>query len=223
MAAKCSNLTTIDEFSSGGYEGVMGAVEKFEPGRGYKFETYAAMRIRGAMLDSVRACDYVPRLVRQQVSIVLKTKSELRTQLGRSPDDEELMAALVIAVDGTGHSAKTVLAEYNQLHLHGITSLNEGAYRSATDALKDWKPFTIGDVVASDEPDPSDASYYDFEAMLKGLTEDERLLIILYYREEFTMKVIGSFMGLSESRVSQLHDQIIKRLGQRITTTGCLD
>lgn len=208
MADKFGHSITFDEFRSSGYEGLIKAVEAFKPERGCQFNMYAPQRIRGAMVDYVRNLDRVPRLVRQQVAMVGKAEISLMLSLGRKPDDGELLEA--VAAEQVASKSPTtpreVLKQYHLLATHVSKSLDAEVYEG------DTRKTLVGDLISSDEPDPSDSSYDDFDYLLRGLTEDEKLIIILYYREEFTMRAIGAIMGLSESMISRSHDEIIKRL-----------
>lgn len=214
MVTKYRHAIPADEFRSSGYVGLMEAVEGFNPERGYQFNTYAPNYIRGRMVDYVRETDYVPRLVRREVAAVEQTEATLTQSLGRRPDDMELLDAVAMTpvAQRSGATPRAVLSEYHLLATHARKSLDAEIYENNS------RKVLVGDVVSSDEPDPGDSSYYDFEHLLQGLTEDEKLIIILYYREEFTMKAIGAIMGLSESRISQTHDDIIKRLKCRFGT-----
>lgn len=193
----------LDDLMSVGQFGLMEAIDAFDLTRGVKFETFCAPRIRGAILDELRSMDWVPRLVRSRSGKVNATRIRLEMELGRTPTDEEICARL--GVDD--EELKKILRDGSAVN---ITSLNRRCYQSdgsrevrEIDVIEDGRQANpLGEVQRRDLKD----------LMTKGLSRAERLIVILYYYEEMTMKEIGATLDLSESRVSQMHSSILARL-----------
>ncbi len=197
----------LDDLVSAGIFGLMDAIDAFDLGRGVKFETYCVPRIRGAMLDELRTMDWVPRLVRSKASKLNEAVKTLETKLGRSPTDAELSAQLQISV---GELEKMVL-EANAV---GLISLNKKWYE--TDSYKDVREIDILEDKKGEDPTRRIQKSDLMRLVTKGLNRNERLIIILYYYEELTMKEIGATLDLSESRVSQMHSSIVQRLQSQL-------
>jgi RNA polymerase sigma factor FliA len=201
--SKLPDKVELDDLMSAGNFGLMDAIEAFDPSRGVKFATYCSPRIRGAILDELRSMDWVPRLVRARASQLTKATQSLETNLGRKPTEQELAAVLAIDKDEFGRLQR----DANAISLVSLnTNYNEGDSEKEVreiDVLKDQK---------SEDP-LIEAQKQDLKNLLtKGLTRAERLIIVLYYYEEMTMKEIGATLDLSESRVSQMHSSIVARL-----------
>jgi len=181
----------------------MDAIDAFDPGRGVKFETYCSPRIRGSILDELRSMDWVPRLVRARASQLTKATQSLKTHLGRKPTEKETAEELDIDMEEFNRLMRDATAV-------GLVSL-EGKY-SEGDSEKNIREIDIVKDQKSRNP-VTEAQKRDLKNLLtKGLTRAERLIIVLYYYEEMTMKEIGATLDLSESRVSQMHSSIIARL-----------
>jgi RNA polymerase sigma factor for flagellar operon FliA len=193
----------LDDLISAGVFGLMDAIDAFDLNRGVKFETYCVPRIRGAMLDELRTMDWVPRLVRSKASKLNEAMKTLDTKLGRQPTDVELAAHLQISV---AELEKMVL-EANAV---GLISLNKKWYE--TDSYKDVREIDILEDKKGEDPTRRIQKTDLMRLVTKGLNRNERLIIILYYYEELTMKEIGATLDLSESRVSQMHSSIVQRL-----------
>ncbi len=197
----------IDDLISAGVFGLMDAIDAFDMERGVKFETYCVPRIRGAMLDELRTMDWVPRLVRSKASKLGEATKSLEKRYGRYPTDNEL-------------------AEYMQLPLEeleklkceaaavGLVSLNKKWYE--TDSYKDVREIDILEDKKGEDPTRRIQKGDLMRLVTKGLNRNERLIIILYYYEELTMKEIGQTLDLSESRVSQMHTSIVQRLQEQL-------
>ncbi|MDD5026537.1 MAG: FliA/WhiG family RNA polymerase sigma factor [Candidatus Peribacteraceae bacterium] len=198
----------IDDLISAGVFGLMDAIHAFDLSRGVKFETYCVPRIRGAMLDELRTMDWVPRLVRSKASRLKEAISELDTKLGRPPTSEELAKHLDISVK----ELEKMAAEANAVNL---ISLNKKWYE--TDSYKDVREIDILEDERAPDPTSSLQKMAFIQEILRGCNRTERLILILYYWEEMTMKEIGATLDLSESRVSQMHTVLIQqRLPQLI-------
>jgi RNA polymerase sigma factor for flagellar operon FliA len=194
-----------------GLLGLINAVERFEPERNIKFETYAVSRIRGSIIDELRALDWVPRSVRSWARKVEATIARLENELSRAPNDEEIATALDIGVD----EFQNILSE---ISCSSIVALDEfwGPHGASKDRVS-----LIETIEDEDAPDPSRAfrvqSLRDTLAQaIQRLPERERIVIGLYYYEGLILKEIGAVLGVTESRVSQLHTKAILRLRARI-------
>ena len=203
LHSKLPNKVELDDLISAGIFGLMDAIDAFDPARGVKFETYCSPRIRGSILDELRSMDWVPRLVRARAHQLAKATQSLETHLGRKPTKEE-----------TAEELDMDMAEFNRLQRDanavGLVSLN--TKYADDDGEKDIREIDIIKDKRSRDP-LTEAQKRDLKNLLtKGLTRAERLIIVLYYYEEMTMKEIGVTLDLSESRVSQMHSSIVQRL-----------
>jgi RNA polymerase sigma factor FliA len=193
----------LDDLISAGVFGLMDAIEAFDLSRGVKFETYCVPRIRGAMLDELRTMDWVPRLVRSKASKLNEAMKTLEAKLGRAPTDAELAQAMSISIE----ELEKMVLDANAVNL---ISLNKKWYE--TDSYKDVREIDILEDKKGEDPTRRIQKNDLMRLVTKGLNRNERLIIILYYYEELTMKEIGATLDLSESRVSQMHSSIVQRL-----------
>ena len=199
-----------EDLISFGTMGLMEAVERFDPERGLKFETYAVTRIRGSIIDQLRFQDWIPRGVRKRSRDLSEAMLRLEEKLGRAATDEELAEEMGVPRS----KLQTILAESNNLML----SLDDRYGGEASDGS-----FTLLDTVEDkNSPDPQG----EFEAgelrrrlaeAIASLPEREKLLVALYYHENMTLKEIGEVICVSESRVCQLHAQAILRLRNKLS------
>src|SRR5271156_1489311 len=188
-----------DLISAGGF----GLIDAFDLSRGVKFETYCVPRIRGAMLDELRTMDWVPRLVRSKASKLNEALKTLEARLGRTPNENELAERMEISVA----ELEKMITDANAVNL---ISLNKKWYE--TDSYKDVREIDILEDKKGEDPTRRIQKNDLMRLVTKGLNRNERLIIILYYYEELTMKEIGATLDLSESRVSQMHSSIVQRL-----------
>ncbi len=193
----------LDDLISAGVFGLMDAIEAFDLTRGVKFETYCVPRIRGAMLDELRTMDWVPRLVRSKASKLNEAMKTLEARLGRQPTEIELAKHMEISVP----ELEKMITEASAVNL---ISLNKKWYE--TDSYKDVREIDILEDKKGEDPTKRIQKNDLMRLVTKGLNRNERLIIILYYYEELTMKEIGATLDLSESRVSQMHSSIVQRL-----------
>ena len=193
----------LDDLISAGVFGLMDAIDAFDLSRGVKFETYCVPRIRGAMLDELRTMDWVPRLVRSKASKLNEAMKTLEAKLGRSPSGPELAQQLGLTVP----ELEKMILDANAVNL---ISLNKKWYE--TDSYKDVREIDILEDKKGEDPTKRIQKNDLMRLVTKGLNRNERLIIILYYYEELTMKEIGATLDLSESRVSQMHSSIVQRL-----------
>jgi len=197
----------LDDLISAGVFGLMDAIDAFDLSRGVKFETYCVPRIRGAMLDELRSMDWVPRLVRSKASKLNEAVRNVEARLGRQPTDHELADELGITVP----ELEKMMLDANAVNL---ISLNKKWYE--TDSYKDVREIDILEDKKGEDPTKRIYQNDLMRLVTKGLNRNERLIIILYYYEELTMKEIGATLELSESRVSQMHSSIVQRLQHQL-------
>ena len=201
--AKLPDKVELDDLISAGIFGLMDALDAFDPERGVKFETYCTPRVRGSILDELRSMDWVPRLVRARAHQLERALRTLEAHLGRMPTGTEIAAEMNLDMNDFHRLQKDAVAT-------GIVSLSNKFNES--DGDKDIREIDIIEDQKSQNP-LLEVQKRDLKGLLtKGLTRAERLIIILYYYEEMTMKEIGATLDLSESRVSQMHSSIIARL-----------
>lgn len=207
MIERLPKNVQIEDLISVGVFGLMEAIDRFDASRGVKFESYCSRRIQGAMLDELRSIDWVPRITRQKVNKLEATFSRLEGDLGRPPTDAELCEALGISA----RELQKLWGDYNACTLYSMqksTIQDENEY--GIEAVQDRR--------ASDAFD--EASKQDLLDYIKrNLTQRERYIWMLYYQEELTMREIGEILGLSESRVSQMHGKLVLKLRHRVQRT----
>ncbi|HVS85311.1 MAG TPA: RNA polymerase sigma factor WhiG [Gaiellaceae bacterium] len=206
----------VDEgdLTSYGLLGLMGAIERFDPTRDIKFETYAIARIKGAIIDELRAMDWVPRSVRSRAREIERAIAELESKAGRAPTDEEIAGKLGLSTDELEESLSEIA-------------------RSSIAALDElWTVSGSGDQIAlidtiEDEAAPSPEGTFSQTEMREAvadaiarLPEREKLVVTLYYYEELTLREIGEVLSVTESRVSQLHTKAILRLKAHLSSAG---
>ena len=197
----------LDDLISAGVFGLMDAIHAFDLSRGVKFETYCVPRIRGAMLDELRTMDWVPRLVRSKASKLAEATKTLEARMGRHPTEVELSEHMGLSVK----ELEKMMLDANAVNL---ISLNKKWYE--TDSYKDVREIDILEDRKGEDPTRRIQKNDLMRLVTKGLNRNERLIIILYYYEELTMKEIGSTLDLSESRVSQMHSSIVNRLQSQL-------
>ena len=203
MHMRLPSEVDVEDLMSAGLFGLMDAIDAFDLERGVKFETYCAQRIRGAIFDELRAMDWVPRLVRSRTAKVEKARKGLEMELGRKPTEKEICGRLDVnksEFEKLSKDSKPV----------GIVSLNRKWFE--TDSNKDVREIDVIHDNRQENP-LTEVQRKDLKVLItKGLSRAERLIVVLYYYEEMTMKEIGMTLDLSESRVSQMHSSILLRL-----------
>jgi len=200
---KLPDEVELDDLMSSGIFGLMDAIAAFDLDRGVKFETYCAPRIRGAILDELRSMDWVPRLVRSRSHKMDGASKQLEVELGRAPTNEEIAKRLQVSMSEFDKIAKDSSAV-------GVVSLSRKWFE--TDSNKDVREIDVLEDKRGSDPVREIQRKDLKELITKGLSRAERLIIVLYYFEEMTMKEIGVTLDLSESRVSQMHSSILARL-----------
>lgn len=200
-----------NDLVSAGIMGLIKAVETFEPERGFKFETYAGHKIRGAILDELRALDWVPRSVRQKSRDLQKVFAKLENELGRTPYDDEVCEAMGITLE----EYEEILSEVTPTT---ILSLEEAMPDRGSESKEIRLIDTIEDP-GSDNP-LKEMGFAEVKNILKNtiadLPEKEKLVVALYHYEELTLKEIGVVLDITESRVSQIHTKAILKLRSKL-------
>ncbi|MCG3126175.1 MAG: RNA polymerase sigma factor FliA [Phycisphaerae bacterium] len=211
IGAKLPDEVDVDDLMSAGIFGLVDAIDAFDLERGVKFETYCAPRIRGAMLDELRNMDWVPRLVRHRTHKLDDATRALETELGRLPTEDELLRRLGLSRP----SFERLIRDANAVSL---VSLSRKHYDS--DSERDVLEIDVlSDQRRTDALTQSQRLDIE-EIVLKRLSRAERLIVVLYYYEQMTMKEIGATLDLSESRVSQMHSSILARLKEHLELTA---
>jgi RNA polymerase sigma factor for flagellar operon FliA len=207
------NVEQADLVSYGIF-GLIDAIDKFDLERGYKFETYAIARIKGAILDELRSMDWVPRSVRAKARALEKAYSKLEAKLHRTPTDDELTGELDMSNDQFQQTL-------SQISFIGLVALDEmlsvGGDRGES--------LTLGDTVASD-PSAGPVAAYEVEEMrqiladaINRMPEREKIVLTLYYYEGLTLAEIGEVLGVTESRVCQIHTKSVLQLRSRLAAS----
>lgn len=207
LSINLSSVVEVDELISYGIEGLIDAMEKYDPTRNIKFETYAITRIRGSMIDGLRSMDWVPVSVRQKSKELEKTYLQLESRLGRTATDQEVARELGISEQDLAVLLKEVAAT-TIISLDDYIPGDEGEDKkrrivemledeNAVDALEMLEVQEVKDLLARS---------------IARLPDKEKMVIYLYYYEGLTLKEIGLTLNLSESRISQLHTKAVLRL-----------
>lgn len=210
IAVRLPSNIELDDLISSGVIGLMDAIEKYDPTRDNKFKTYAEFRIRGAILDELRAQDWVPRSVRDKAKMLDRATLELEASLGRSANEEEVAAKLGFSMDEYYDLLNQVrpisvlsiddAATFSNVDKKSILNILEGC--KLNNPLTQLNMKSVKEVVAK---------------AIEDLPERQRLVLSLYYYEDLNLKEIGKILRVTESRVSQLHAQAISRLRAKLT------
>lgn len=192
----------VDDLIQAGLIGLLEAAAHYDPSHGASFETYAGIRVRGAMLDEIRRYDWVPRSVHRKARAVAEAMREVEQAQGRDAEDAEVARAMGISLE-----------EYHQIL--------RDASASKLFSIDGEEGESISDTLSDDRPGPetqlADADFRrQMATAIGGLPERERLVLALYYDEELNLKEIGQVLGVSESRVCQIHSQALLRLRARM-------
>lgn len=204
MRPQIPGFVSLDELKSAAMQGLMEAAGRFDPDKGVLFKTFAETRIRGAVLDEIRKMDWFSRSMREKHSRVYQEIKRLEQKLGRDPSEDEIAQSLEMTLE----QYQSLLSEIGHL---GIVSLHEvmdaaSGGASFMDQLRDLRG-----VSPADELDRKELVGEMADA-IECLSEKERLVVSLFYYEEFTQKEIASVLALSEGRISQLHSQALLKL-----------
>jgi RNA polymerase sigma factor for flagellar operon FliA len=206
MMVKLPAGVDVDDLIQAGMIGLMDAIDRYQEEHGAQFETYASQRIRGAMLDELRASDWLPRSARKNMRQIEQAVTKLQQRLGRQPNESELAKELKISL--TDYQQMLLDARGCQLvhyedfaEAEGEGFLDRNCVDNAADPLESLLESDMREVVSE---------------AIAGLPEREKMLMGLYYEQEFNLREIGAIMGVSESRVCQLHGQAIVRLRAKL-------
>ena len=193
----------VDDLIQSGIIGLIEAMQKFNANQGASFETYAGIRIRGSMLDEIRKGDWTPRSVHRKSRAVREAINQVESKLGREARDEEIATQMEVSIEEYHH----ILQDTNSVHLLSIDQPDHEELSEDRIVSNGVSPFA--ELVES-----------GFQASLveqiSSLPEKEKLVMSLYYDEELNLKEIGEVLSVSESRVSQIHSQAIKRIRSRM-------
>ena len=214
IAVRLPSHIDLDDLHNTGVIGLMDAIEKYDPDKNCKFKTYAEFRIKGAILDQLRSLDWVPRSVRQKSRKLERAYGEVEQRLGRSATEDEVADSLGLQIDKF-HDL------LNQVRGISLVNLEEvGGNRQESD-----RSGSFADIIEDVNSENPFASLKEVETKhvisdtIGGLPEKERLVISLYYYEDLNMKEIGSILGITESRVSQIHTKAVLRLRSKLKST----
>lgn len=210
LSAGLPNNVEQADLVSYGMFGLIDAINKFEPDRGNKFETYAMTRIRGSIIDELRSIDWVPRSLRAKARAIEKAYTKLEHELLRTPTDAEVAEEL-------NSTEEDLQAVFTQISFFGLVALEEtlsvGADRSDS--------VTVGDTIA--DPGPGPGGLFEAEetkqilaATINRLPEREKIVLTLYYYEGLTLGEIGGVLGITESRVCQIHTKAVIQLRSKL-------
>lgn len=205
LIARLPANVELDDLKSAGVIGLIDAAEKYDPERSANFKSYAEIRIRGAMVDELRALDWVPRSVRQRGANIERARRGLRAELGRLPTEQELAAALELTVEGLREMVQKAHA-LSVVSYEDLGGASEDERRDFLDCVADPEAST---------PEDSSERTSRRDRMLDAiqlLGERQRVVLSLYYFEDLNLKEIGSILGVTESRISQIHSKACAQL-----------
>jgi RNA polymerase sigma factor for flagellar operon FliA len=211
IAVRLPSHIDLDDLHNTGVIGLMDAIEKYDPDKNCKFKTYAEFRIKGAILDQLRSLDWVPRSVRQKSRKLERAYGEVEQRLGRSATEDEVADSLGLQIDKF-HDLLNQVRGISLVNLEEIRGNNADGDRSGTfaDIIED---------VHSENPFASLKlleTKHVISDTIASLPEKERLVISLYYYEDLNMKEIGGILGITESRVCQIHTKSVMRLRSKL-------
>ena len=195
-----------DDLVGYGIFGLIDAIDKFDYGKGIKFETYASLRIRGAVLDQIRKMDWIPRSLRQKQKKIDAAMNKLELELGRPATDEELAKEIGISED-------ELLNWQGQANVTNVISLDEFVDSSGE---KNVESVGVNTFETPEEVIEKDELKKLLAESLETLTDREKKVILLYYYEELTLKEISLVLEVSESRISQLHTRALQKMKSKL-------
>lgn len=203
-----ANVEHADLVSYGIF-GLMDAIEKFDPARGFKFETYAVTRIRGAIIDELRSIDWVPRSVRAKARRIEKAMRQLEQRLNRTPTDEELATELAIPVEEL-EDMLTAVSMTSMAALDDVLDVGDGESITLVDTLEEEN-------LTSPEGNIDDQEMRrQLREAIGRLSEREQKVLALYYFESMTLAQIGDVLGVTESRICQIHTKAVMSLRSKM-------
>lgn len=210
MIGRLPETVELGDLVSYGFFGLIDAVEKFELARGFKFETYASQRIRGAIIDEIRAADWVPRSVRSKARTVEQATRALEQTLMRPVTDDDVAAQL----GWDSSEVRTVRAQVALSHVSALDGMIAGGEHDALDASQELAlPEASGPVEARE-------TRALLATAIQGVRDREQEVLRYYYFDNLTLAQIGQILGVTESRVSQIHSGAVKKLRESLLRTG---
>lgn len=213
VAAGLPQHVKMEDLYSSGVTGLLKAIEKFDPSKNSKFETYAIFLVKGAIIDELRKLDWIPRSIHQKEHQVAQAQASLQQTLGREPDDSELSAHLGIKET----ELEELLAKIRPAILVPLNAESSNGDEESTSILE-----KIADTraeLSSETLEKREFSQF-LESAISDLPEQERQVLILYYYEEMMLKEIGKILGVTESRVSQIHTKALLKLRGKLRSAG---
>ena len=214
MIGRLPDTVELGDLVSYGMFGLIDAVERFEVERGFKFETYASTRIRGAIIDELRAADWVPRSVRSKARIVEQATRELEQELMRQVTDEDVATRLGWATI----EVRTVRAQVSLSHVAALDSM--GGSDPETSQLETVMSLSVPGAANSIEATERREL---LACAVQQVRDREQEVLRLYYYENLTLAQIGQILGVTESRVSQIHSGAVKKLRESLVKTGAFE
>lgn len=210
LAMRVPPSVSLDDLTSAGILGLLDAIDRFDPSREVQFKTYAEFRIRGAMLDELRSLDWVPRSTRKKIHDMEKAIVAVQERLGRPADDLEIAEQMGIDLN-TYHNILSMARGIELLSLDGYVKND----KDNSESKRSFKSLIQGDDDPRDHLMTVEVRRVVANA-IKALSEKEQIVISLYYYDELTLKEIGEVIGLTESRISQIHTKAIVKLRARL-------
>lgn len=204
VAAGLPAYVKMEDLYSSGVTGLLKAIEKFDPSKNSKFETYAAFLVKGAIIDELRKLDWIPRSVHQKAHLVSDAQQKLQQRLGRDPDDQELADSLAISEEELGDWLLKIRPAI-------LVPLNAESVNNDDEVPILEKIADVRAELSSKTLEKKEFSLF-LESAISDLPEQERQVLVLYYYEELMLKEIGKIMGVTESRVSQIHTKALLKL-----------
>lgn len=209
IASRLPANIELDDLISCGVIGLMDAIDKYDYSRDNKFKTYAEFRIRGAILDELRAQDWVPRSVRDKTKVVEKAYAKLEGNLGRPATDEEMCEELKVSIEEF-HEMIKQSKSVSLLNIDDVVAFSQGDKKLMANFMDDRRSLNPHNAV----------NYKNVQEVIKdsikSLPEKQRLVLSLYYYEDLNLKEIGQVLEVTESRVSQLHTQAVIKIKARL-------
>ena len=212
LGASLPSHVDEQDLVSYGLLGLIGAIERFDPDREIKFETYAIARIKGAIIDELRSIDWAPRSVRAKARSIERAYSKLENELRRTPDDKEVAKELGVTEVELGQTL-------SQISFTGLVALDE--ILGGSNSGDGGGSTTLGDTITDSTHDPAASFEVDemkhlLADMINRMADRERLVLTLYYYEGLTLAEIGKTLGVTESRICQIHTKAILQLRSRL-------
>ncbi|MBN1256646.1 MAG: FliA/WhiG family RNA polymerase sigma factor [Planctomycetes bacterium] len=202
MSAKLPPMVDVNDLIGAGTLGLIDAISKFDHTRGIKFETYCGQRLRGSMLDDLRRYDWVPRLIRNKIHQLDRSRDELETKIKRPATEEELADHLELSMDDLDRLK-------NEINVKTMVSLDRKWDEDGENEMSHLDTLTDKRI-----KNPLDKMHRDEikNLAMRGLSENEKAILVMYYYDDMSLKEIGSVLNISESRVCQIHQQTLSLL-----------